>query len=60
MIVAGPDGVGKSRFVGEVKAEVQLEGGRSAIGRCDEDVCWSYRPISELIRALAPAGSLEP
>jgi tetratricopeptide (TPR) repeat protein len=54
VIVQGPDGVGKSRFVGEVKAEVQLEGGRSAIGRCDEDVCWSYRPIAELIRALAP------
>lgn len=53
-IVEGEDGVGKSRLVGELKAEVQLEGGRAAVGRCMEDVRWSYRPISELVRALAP------
>jgi tetratricopeptide (TPR) repeat protein len=54
VIVEGDDGVGKSRLSGEIKATVQLEGGRSAIGRCMEDVRWSYRPISELVRALAP------
>ncbi|HEY4222437.1 MAG TPA: AAA family ATPase, partial [Myxococcota bacterium] len=54
VMVSGPDGVGKSRFVHEVKAEVQLKGGRSAIGQCMEDVRWAYRPIADLARALAP------
>jgi eukaryotic-like serine/threonine-protein kinase len=56
VIVEGEDGVGKSRLASEMKATVQLEGGRSAIGLCMEDVRWSYRPISELVRALTPLG----
>jgi tetratricopeptide (TPR) repeat protein len=54
VIVTGPDGLGKSRFVQELKAEVQLKGGRSAIGTCMEDVRWTYRPVADLTRALAP------
>ncbi len=54
IVVSGADGLGKSRFVHEIKAEVQLKGGRSAIGACMEDVRWTYRPIAELARALAP------
>lgn len=54
VVVTGPDGLGKSRFVQELKAEVQLKGGRSAIGACMEDVRWTYRPIADLARALAP------
>jgi tetratricopeptide (TPR) repeat protein len=57
IVVDGDDGVGKSRLSGEIKAMVQLEGGRSAIGRCMEDVRWSYRPVAELVRALAPMAS---
>jgi tetratricopeptide (TPR) repeat protein len=54
VVVSGADGLGKSRFVHEIKAEVQLKGGRSAIGACMEDVRWTYRPIADLARALAP------
>ncbi len=54
VVVSGPDGIGKSRFVGEVKAHAQLTGGRSAIGTCQEDVRWRYRPFGELLRSLAP------
>ncbi len=54
VVVTGPDGIGKSRFVHELKAEVQLKGGRSAIGMCMEDVRWAYRPVADLARALAP------
>jgi tetratricopeptide (TPR) repeat protein len=54
VVVTGADGLGKSRFVQELKAEVQLKGGRSAIGICMEDVRWTYRPIADLARALAP------
>ena len=54
VLVEGGDGVGKSRLMLELKAAVQLDSGRSAIGRCTEDVRWSYRPIAELLRSLAP------
>ncbi|MDP2344448.1 MAG: protein kinase [Deltaproteobacteria bacterium] len=54
VIVEGKDGVGKSRFVAEVKAISQLAGGRAAIGTCLEDGRWAYRPIAELVRSLAP------
>ena len=54
VIIEGPDGVGKSRFVQELKAEVQLKGGRSALGQCTEEVRTGYRPIADLARALAP------
>lgn len=57
-VVEGPDGVGKSRLVAELKAEVQLEGGRAAIGTCIEDVRWEYRPVREMVRALVPVGDL--
>ena len=53
--VVGPDGIGKSRFVSEFKAYVQLNNGRSAIGRCTEDLRWSFQPINELIRVLIPS-----
>ena len=54
VLITGADGIGKSRFVHDIKAEVQLTGGRSAIGACMEDVRWTYRPIADLARALAP------
>lgn len=54
IIVEGADGVGKSRFVAELKASSQLGGGRAAIGTCLEDGRWAYRPIAELVRLLAP------
>ena len=57
VVVEGQDGVGKSRFVEELKAEVQLKGGRSAIGRCVEDVRWPYRPVGELLKGLAPVAT---
>ena len=44
IIVEGADGVGKSRFVAELKASSQLGGGRAAIGTCLEDGRWAYRP----------------
>ena len=54
VVIEGPDGVGKSRFVNELKAEVQLKGGRSAVGVCAEEVRTGYRPIADLARMLAP------
>ncbi len=54
VVVEGKDGVGKSRFVAELKAVSQLGGGRAAIGTCLEDGRWAYRPIAELVRSLAP------
>lgn len=54
VMVSGAAGLGKSRFVQELKAEVQLKGGRSAIGVCAEDLRWPYRPVAELVRSLAP------
>ena len=54
LIVSGEDGIGKSRFLQEVKATTQLEGGRAAIGHCGEDVCWAYRPIVDIVRTVAP------
>lgn len=63
LVVEGPDGIGKSRLVSELKAEIQLQSGRAAIGACSEDVRWGYRPIAEWAQALAPAphyGNLPP
>ena len=57
IVVEGPDGVGKSRFVAELKASAQLAGGRAAIGTCVEDGRQAYRPLGELVRALAPRQS---
>ncbi|MBI1949507.1 MAG: protein kinase [Deltaproteobacteria bacterium] len=54
VLIEGPDGVGKSRFVNELKAEVQLKGGRSAVGACTEEVRTGYRPVADLARMLAP------
>jgi tetratricopeptide (TPR) repeat protein len=56
VIVEGKDGVGKSRFVAELKASEQLNGSRAAIGTCLEDGRWAYRPIADWVRALAPLG----
>ncbi len=54
VIVEGGAGVGKSRFVTELKASAQLLGGRAAIGTCVEDGRQAFRPIAELVRSLAP------
>jgi eukaryotic-like serine/threonine-protein kinase len=54
LVVEGRDGVGKSRFVAELKASAQLQGGRAAIGTCVEDGRQAFRPIAELVRSLAP------
>ncbi len=54
IVVEGKDGVGKSRFVAELKAAAQLAGGRAAIGTCLEDGRWAYRPLAELILSLSP------
>lgn len=54
VVIEGPDGIGKSRFVNELKAEVQLKGGRSAVGQCTEEVRTGYRPVADLARMLAP------
>jgi tetratricopeptide (TPR) repeat protein len=54
IVVDGKDGVGKSRFVAELKATTQLSGARAAIGTCIEDGRWAYRPVADLLRALAP------
>jgi len=54
IVVEGKDGVGKSRFVAELKASSQLNGSRAAIGACLEDGRWAYRPIADLVRSLAP------
>jgi serine/threonine protein kinase/tetratricopeptide (TPR) repeat protein len=53
--IVGPDGIGKSRFAQEFKAFVQLNNGRSAIGRCTEDLRWSFQPITEMLRVLVPS-----
>jgi tetratricopeptide (TPR) repeat protein len=55
VIIEGKDGVGKSRFAAELKASTQLSGSRAAIGTCLEDGRWAYRPIADLVRALAPS-----
>ena len=55
IVIDGKDGVGKSRFVAELKATTQLSGARAAIGTCIEDGRWAYRPIADLVRALAPS-----
>ncbi|MBM4282825.1 MAG: hypothetical protein FJ137_19430 [Deltaproteobacteria bacterium] len=55
VIIEGKDGVGKSRFVAELKATTQLAGSRAAIGTCPEDGRWAYRPIADFVRALAPS-----
>jgi tetratricopeptide (TPR) repeat protein len=57
VVVQGADGVGKSRFVAELKALAQLAGSRAAIGTCLEDARWAYRPITELVRSLAPSAN---
>ena len=54
VIVEGVDGIGKSRFISEIKAEVQLTGGRAGVGTCIEDARSHYHPIADLVRALAP------
>ncbi len=59
VVVNGPDGVGKTRFAGEIKAHTQLTGGRSAVGRCLEDVSWGYRPIADLVRALSSTAAAQ-
>jgi len=58
VLIEGEDGYGKSRLVGELKAAVQLLGGRSAVGRCFDDQRWSYRPVASVVRSLTPAAKL--
>ena len=59
VVVEGEAGLGKSRLVQEMKAQVQLDGGRAAIGQCGTDVNWAYRPVAEMIRTLAPNNNQE-
>jgi len=59
IVVEGEPGMGKSRLVQEMKAQVQLDGGRAAVGQCGTDVNWAYRPISEMVRTLAPGNNKE-
>lgn len=58
LLLEGASGIGKSRLGEELKARFQLEGGRSAVGKCEGDVSWTFRPLAELVRALAPGLAL--
>ncbi|MCP4499604.1 MAG: protein kinase [Deltaproteobacteria bacterium] len=58
LVVEGEDGFGKSRMVSELKAAVQLLGGRSALGHCVDDERWSFRPVTSIVRSLTPSARL--
>ncbi len=59
IIIEGEDGMGKSRLIQEMKAQVQLEGGRAGVGYSGNEINWAYRPIAEMVRALAPGHARE-
>ena len=59
IIIEGEDGMGKSRLVQEMKAQVQLEGGRAGVGYSGNEINWAYRPIADMVRALAPGHARE-
>ena len=57
VIVAAEAGMGKSRLVAELAAEVHAGGGRVLLGACYEDVEHPYGPF---LQAIADAVEIEP
>jgi predicted ATPase/class 3 adenylate cyclase len=50
VLVAGEPGVGKTRLVKELAAQVHDEGGVVLLGRCDDAVRAPLRPVAEIVR----------
>jgi class 3 adenylate cyclase/DNA-binding CsgD family transcriptional regulator len=53
VLVTGEAGMGKSRLVAELAAEVHTGGGRVLLGSCHEDADQPYGPFAEAISAEA-------
>ena len=54
VFVTGEPGMGKSRLVSELAAEVHADGGRVLLGACYEDVDEPYGPFAQAIVADQP------
>lgn len=50
-LVQGEAGIGKTRLVAELAAELAAEGALVLAGRCDEEPLASYQPFREALRA---------
>ena len=48
-VVAGEAGIGKSRLVAELAAEVHADGGRVLLGSCYEDALRPYEPFVQVL-----------
>jgi class 3 adenylate cyclase/tetratricopeptide (TPR) repeat protein len=59
VLVAGEPGVGKTRLVKELAAEVHGEGAMVLLGRCDDAVPAPLRPVTELVRYAVQHGAAE-
>ncbi len=63
VFVSGEPGVGKTRLVTEVAAQLHDEGAMVLMGRCDEDLGVPYQPFVEVLRHFVnhwPDGDLAP
>jgi DNA-binding SARP family transcriptional activator len=63
VFVGGEPGVGKTRLVARVAADVHATGATVLYGRCDEEVLMPYQPVVEALRHAvrhAPPLSLPP
>jgi tetratricopeptide (TPR) repeat protein len=54
--VAGEPGIGKTRLVAELAADVHADGGTVLWGRCTAEVLTAYQPFVEALRPLEGVG----
>jgi len=52
VLISGESGVGKSRLVGELEIQVEMEGARVVWGQCVESGGSAYHPWREVLRVL--------
>jgi oligopeptide transport system substrate-binding protein len=57
LLISGEPGIGKTRLVQELSAQVQISGGRALVGACYAEGGVPYAPFAQILRAVLGQGA---